>query len=85
MIFIALHFSVFSDDANLEIQFSPWCILHLEDSSENPSLIEAVVVLQTDTGLGPVSWETWSCGETHLKERNVIWALSLITCLLTSL
>ena len=64
-------FLIVSDNTNLESKFSSsrLILLHLEDTAENLSLLETVVILQTDIGLLPVCWITRSCRETHLEQK----------------
>ena len=70
---LVLSLLVVSDDTNLELQLpATWRIFsHLEDTAENLSLLEAVVVLQTDPGLLPVCQAAWGCRETHLETNYI--------------
>lgn len=63
-----------SDNTDLELQFSStWRILlHLEDTAENLTFLETVVILQTYVSLLPVCWISGSSRETHL-EKNLIF------------
>ena len=77
MALMACSLLVVSDDPNLEFQFPPsWCVLlHHEDTTENLSPPEPVVLLQGDLGLLPVCGAAWTCRETHLENNCFFMAL----------
>ena len=76
---LVLSLLIVSDDTNLELQLpATWRILsHLEDTAENLSLLEAVVVLQTDPGLLPVCLAAWGCREPHLETKKFLSVMSI--------